>query len=84
MLIPALASLTWLAYVFAGAVLLAFFVLLVYKAVSALRGKRGRCCCGSKGKKLVKEFRKMKRMEKEGCCHGRDNEEKSASLHRQG
>ena len=57
MLIPALASLTWLAYVFAGAVLLAFFVLLVYKAVSALRGKRGGCCCGSKGKKLVKEFR---------------------------
>lgn len=81
MLIPALASLTWLAYVFAGAVLLAFFALLVYKAVSALRGKKAGCCCGSKGKKLVKEFRKMKRTEKEGCCHchGRDNEEKSAS-----
>ena len=56
MLIPALASLTWIAYLFAGAVLLAFFALLVYKAVSALRGKKTGCCCGSKGKKLVKDF----------------------------
>lgn len=80
MLIPALASLTWLAYVFAGAVLLAFLVLLVYKAVSALRGKRGGCCCGSKGKRLVKEFHKLKH--KECCCHGRDDEEEGPSLHR--
>lgn len=81
MLIPALASLTWLAYVFAGAVLLVFFALLVYKAVSALRGKRGGCCCGSKGKKLVKEFHKLKRKEC-CCCHGRDDEEEGSSLHR--
>ena len=81
MLIPALASLTWIAYLFAGAVLLAFFALLVYKAVSALRGKKTGCCCGSKGKKLVKDFHKLKRKEC-CCCHGRDDEEEGPSLHR--
>ena len=80
MLIAALASLTWIAYLFAGAVLLAFFALLVYKAVSSLRGKKTGCCCGSKGKKLVKKFHKLKH--KECCCHGRDDEEEGPSLHR--
>lgn len=80
MLVPMLASLTWLSYLFAGAVLLSFFALLSYKAVSAIRGKKGGCGCGSKGKKLVREFRKLKEKERRECCrHGTDDEKKSAS-----
>lgn len=80
MLVPMLASFTWLSYLFAGAVLLCFFALLGCKAVLAMRGKKTGCGCGSKGKRLVKEFRKLKQKERRECgCHGRSDEKESAS-----
>ena len=59
-------DLSWISYVLLALVLGFFLFVLIKGIINKYQGKGGCCCSSSKGKKLVKQFHKLKK--KEGPC----------------
>lgn len=57
-------DLSWISYVLLALVLGFFLFVLIKGIINKYQGKGGTCCCASsKGKKLVKQFHKLKKQE---------------------
>ena len=57
-------DLSWISYVLLALVLGFFLFVLIKGIINKYQGKGGNCCCSSsKGKKLVKQFHKLKKQE---------------------
>lgn len=66
-------DLSWISYVLLSLILAFFLFVLIKGIINKLQGKGGSCgCSSSKGKKLVKQFHKMKKREAKCpyCQHG--------------